>query len=215
MNEEIINNENNGRNNHLKAKICVSGAADTSYCGEGALEIAKELGREIARQGAEIVTGATTGWPLWCAMGAKEVGGVSIGLSPAATEKEHIEVWGLPLNYLDVIIYTGQGFPGRDILLTRTSDAIILGCGRIGTIHEFTVAFEDNKPIGILEGEWEMDETLKTIIERGHRPSEKIIFDSDPKRLVEKIVEMIKKEKEDLNDAGMLRSMQKDGDRRG
>ena len=36
--------------------------------------------------------------------------------------------------------------------MTRTSDAIFLGCGRIGTIHEFTIAFEDNKPIGILEG---------------------------------------------------------------
>ncbi|MFA6254013.1 MAG: hypothetical protein WC640_01980 [Candidatus Paceibacterota bacterium] len=190
------------RNEHRQVKICVSGAADTTYCGEGALEIAKELGRQIIKQGGIIVTGATTGWPLWSAMGAKEVGGTSIGLSPAATEKEHVEEWGLPLDYLDTIIYTGQGFPGRDILLTRTSDAVVLGCGRIGTIHEFAVAFEDNKPIGILEGDWEMDETLKGIIEHGHRSNPKIIFDKDPKNLISRIIELVQKDKEALEREG-------------
>ncbi len=195
------------RNQHRKIKICVSGAADTTYCGEGALDIAKELGREIIRQGAVIVTGATTGWPLWSAMGAKEEGGTSIGLSPASTEKEHVEEWGLPLEYLDVIIYTGQGFPGRDILLTRTTDAVVLGCGRIGTLHEFTVAFEDGKPIGVLEGCWETDETIKLIIERGHRPNDQIVFDSDPKRLIEKVIEKVKIQKAALDKEGLLKAV--------
>jgi len=207
---------NDPRNAHRKIKICVSGAADTTYCGDGALEIAKELGREIVRQGAVIVTGATTGWPLWSTIGAKEEGGTSIGVSPASTEKEHVEKWGLPIDYLDVIIYTGQGFPGRDILLTRTTDAVILGCGRIGTIHEFTVAFEDGKPIGVLEGCWETDETLKTILERGHRSNDKIIFDDDPKRLVQKIIEMVEVDKERLSQEGLLKAVKvQNGQRRG
>lgn len=180
------------RETHSKIKICVSGAAETTYCGDGALEVAKELGREIARQGAVIVTGATTGFPLWSAMGAKEAGGFSIGLSPARTEREHVEVFGLPLDYLDVVIYTGQGYPGRDILLTRTSDAIVLGCGRIGTIHEFTVAFEDTKPIGILEGAWKTDEVFHDIIDNGHRPNDLIVFDSNPKNLVAAMIKMAK-----------------------
>lgn len=195
------------RNPHRKVKICVSGAADTTYCGDGALEIAKDLGREIVQQGGVIVTGATTGWPLWSAMGAKEVGGFSIGLSPASTEREHVEEWGLPLDYLDVIIYTGQGFPGRDILLTRTTDAVILGCGRIGTIHEFAVAFEDNKPIGILEGCWEMDDTIKEIIAHGHRPNPKIIFDKDPKKLVERIIEMVEADKAEVEKDGLMKAV--------
>jgi len=203
------------RNEHQKIKLCVSGAADTTHCGESALDVAKELGREIIRQGAVIVTGATTGWPLWSAMGAKEEGGISIGLSPASTEKEHVEEWGLPLDYLDTIIYTGQGFPGRDILLTRTTDAVILGCGRIGTIHEFTVAFEDGKPIGILEGEWEMDETLKMIIEKGHRANDKIVFDKDPKQLVAKIIEMVKQYKEEVEKDSALKAIKHDGEIRG
>lgn len=74
------------RNQHLKIKLCVSGAAETSVCGEGAMEKAVELGRQIALQGAVCVTGATTGFPLWSARGAKEAGGVSIGMSPAETE---------------------------------------------------------------------------------------------------------------------------------
>ncbi|MDP9248917.1 MAG: hypothetical protein M3M85_00165 [bacterium] len=183
------------KHGHNQIKICVSGAAETGHCGIDALDKAKELGREIVRQGAILVTGATTGFPLWSAMGAKEAGGISVGISPAASEKEHVEVYKLPLDYMDLVMYTGFGYPGRDILLTRTSDAVICGCGRVGTIHEFTVAFEDSKPIGVLEGSWETDEELKSIIENGHRPNAKITFSDDPKTLVENVIALIKKDK--------------------
>lgn len=186
---------NNDKHGHRTIKACISGAAETGHCGKNALEQAKELGREIARQGAVLVSGATTGFPLWTAMGAKEERGISIGFSPAATEREHVEVYRLPLDYMDLIVYTGFGYPGRDLLLTKASDAVFFGCGRIGTIHEFTIAFEDGKPIGILEGDWDMDEELRYIIEKGHRPNDKIVFDSDPKRLVEKVFELVKKDK--------------------
>ncbi len=183
------------KHGHQQIKICVSGAAETSHCGNGALELAKELGREIARQGAVLVTGATTGFPMWAAMGAKEVGGISIGFSPATTEKEHVEEYKLPIDYMDLIVYTGFGYPGRDLLLTRSSDAVICGCGRIGTIHEFTIAFEDDKPIGIFEGPWEMSAELEEILEKGHRPNSKIINNPDPKIMVQKIIELVRKNK--------------------
>lgn len=185
----------NDKHGHQKIKLGVSGAAETGHCGIHSLDVAKELGREIIRQDAILVTGATSGFPLWCAMGAKELGGISIGLSPAASEREHVDTYKLPLDYMDFIIYTGFGFPGRDLLFTRSCDALFIGCGRIGTIHEFTIAFEDNKPIGILEGEWETDQEIKDILAKGHRPNNKIVFDSNPKRLVEKIISMVKEEK--------------------
>ncbi|MFA5933850.1 MAG: hypothetical protein WC795_01335 [Candidatus Paceibacterota bacterium] len=187
--------ENTGKHGHLKINLCVSGAAETGHCGKDALEKAKELGREIARQGAVIVTGATTGFPLWSAMGVKEEGGFSIGFSPAANENEHVDVYRLPIDYMDLIIYTGFGYPGRDLILTKSTDAVFIGCGRIGTIHEFTIAFEDDKPIGVLEGDWDMDEEIKYIVEKGHRPNNKIVYDSDPKRLVEKVIALVKKDK--------------------
>lgn len=187
--------EDNNKHNHLKIKIGVSGAAETGHCGIDALDKAKELGREIIRQSGIVVTGATTGFPLWSAMGAKEERGVSIGLSPASSEKEHVEVYRLPIDYMDLIIYTGFGFPGRDLLFTRSCDALVIGCGRIGTIHEFTIAFEAGMPIGVLQGSWTMDETIKIILERGNRPSDMIIFDDNPKRLVEKLKKMVLEQK--------------------
>lgn len=183
------------KHGHNQIKICVSGAAETGHCGIDALDKAKELGREIARQGAVLITGATTGFPLWAAMGVKEAGGVSIGFSPAASEKEHVEVYKLPLDYMDLIVYTGFGYPGRDLLLTRSSDAVICGCGRIGTIHEFTIAFEDNKPIGIFQGPWEMGDQLKEIIEKGNRPNAKIVSGEDPEKLVADVIALVKKDK--------------------
>ncbi len=180
-------------------KIGVSGAAETGYCGLDAYEKAKEIGREIARQGGVITTGATTGFPMYAAMGAKDECGFSIGFSPAANEREHVEVYKLPLEYMDVVVYTGFGYSGRDLLLTRSSDAVVIGCGRVGTINEFAVAFEDRRPIGVLEGSWETDEILRHVIEAAHRPNPKIIFDSDPKALVTKLIEMVQKDKEATN----------------
>lgn len=182
---------------HLKLKLCVSGAAETGHCGELALERAKQLGAEVVKHGAVLVTGATTGFPLWAAMGAKEAGGFSIGLSPAGSEYEHTEVYDLPLDYLDLIVYTGFGFSGRNLLLTRSSDAVFVGCGRIGTINEFTIAFEDKKPLGVLEGEWPTGEVIRHMLEKAHRPNDKVVFDSDPKALVERVIELVKKEKQE------------------
>lgn len=188
--------ENADKHGHLKFKLGVSGAAETGHCGLHALEKAKDLGREIIRQGGILLTGATTGFPLWSAMGAKEERGVSIGLSPAMDQREHLEVYRLPVDYMDLIIYTGFGFPGRDLLFTRSCDAIFIGCGRIGTIHEFTIAFEDGKPIGVLDGPWTMAEQIKDMIEKGNRPADRVIFDDDPKRLVEKVIAMLERDKE-------------------
>ena len=184
-----------------KIKIAVSGTADTGFLKQESLDLALAIGKEIAHQGAVIVSGATTGVPLWAAKGAKEAGAMSIGLSPAMNQKEHIEKYGLPIDFMDVIVYTGNGYPGRDILMIRTADAVIIGPGRIGTIHEFTVAFEDNKPIGILDSDlWETDEVIKFILEKSNRADDnkKIIYDKDPAKLVKRLIELVKTDKADM-----------------
>ncbi|MFH1461164.1 MAG: hypothetical protein ABIF84_01970 [Patescibacteria group bacterium] len=181
---------------YLKYKICVSGAAETGHCSGNALELAKELGRQIIKQNGVLVTGATTGTPYWAAIGAKEENGIVIGLSPAASEKAHLKKYHLPTDFHDLIIYTGFNYAGRNLLLTRSSDAIIVVCGRMGTLNEFTIAFEDNKPIGVLTGSGGTADMVKEIVENSHRGPGKIIYDSDPKKLVEKLVKLINKEKE-------------------
>lgn len=197
MSEEILLSTEKHAN--LKIKLAVSGTADTAHLVDtNAFEVCKEIGAEISRQGAITITGATTGVPLWSARGAKEAGGISVGLSPASGPREHVNLYGLPLEYMDLIIYTGFGYVGRDMLMTRTSDGVIIGPGRVGTIHEFTVAFEDQKPIGVLEGDgWDTHDTIKMIIERSHRKehNKNIVFDSNPKDLVAKLIELIHAEK--------------------
>ena len=177
-----------------KITISVSGAAEVAHCGPTVIPIAKEIGREIARQGAQLVTGATSGFPMYAAEGCKEAGGFSIGLSPAASLKEHTEVYRLPLKALDAVVYTGFGFPGRDLMMVRSSDAIVIGCGRIGTIHEFTVAWEANMPLGILVGDWPTDEVIKEIIDSSNRSNPNIIFEKDPKVMISKLIEMVHKQ---------------------
>lgn len=178
-----------------KYKICVSGAAETEHCGGETLELAKELGREIVRQGAVLVSGATTGVPYWAAIGAKEEGGMSIGFSPAISEKEHTKVYRLPTDYFDVIVYTGFSYSGRNLLLTRASDAMIIACGRMGTLNEFTIGFEDEKVIGVLEGTGGTADMIRDLVPKLHRGPGKIVFDKNPKRLVEKVLELIEAER--------------------
>lgn len=180
---------------HLKFKICVSGAAETGHCAKDALEKTKELGRQIVRNNAVLVTGATTGAPYWGAIGAKEAGGFVIGISPAASETEHVKKYKLPIDYHDIIIYTGFGYSGRNLLLTRSSDAILITCGRMGTLNEFTIAFEDQKPIGVLTGTGGMADEIDALLKKAHRGAGKVVFDASPQRLVEKVITLIKKEK--------------------
>ncbi len=195
-----VNLHNTNKRNYLIPKIGVSGAADIAFLGNTVYDVAKEVGRQIALQGAVMVSGATTGFPYWAAMGCKEQCGISIGLSPAASAKEHVEVYRLPLEYMDMITYTGFGYNGRDLMFTRSCDGIIIGPGRIGTFHEFAIAYEDQKPLGILmgEGEWKTDEIIKNIIEFSHRPNKKVVFDTDPERLVAKLIELIKQDRKHL-----------------
>jgi len=193
-----------------KIVISVSGAAEVAHCGPDALNIAKEVGREIAKQGCVLSTGATSGFPHSSAQGYKEAMGVfSLGLSPAANEKEHTDLYLLPLDSCDIVIFTGFGFPVRDIMLVKSSDAMVLGCGRIGTIHEFTVAFESNMPIGILEGPWATDKVIRDILRNSNRTNPNVIFESDPKKMIEKLKEMVKTNtnRKEMGDISMVEEL--------
>lgn len=185
-------------------KICISGAAETGHCSLDALEKSEKLGEEIAKAGLVLVTGATTGIPYWGAKGAKKAGGLVFGLSPAVSEAAHIKTYRLPTDYHDAIIFTGFDYSGRNLLLTRSADAVIVVCGRIGTLNEFTIAFEDQKPIGILEGTGGAADWIREIINKAHRGPGKVVFSSDPKELLKMVVDLVDKEKlENHNGRGL------------
>ena len=183
---------------HLKFKIAVSGAAETEFMNANEMPEVEVLGRLIAEAGMVMVDGATTGAPYWAAKGAKEAGGIVIGISPAATKREHVQVYHLPVDYHDLIIYVGGGYSERNLIFTRSADAVIYVGGRIGTLNEFTDAFEDGKPQGVLLGTGGTTDDIKKILEDAHRGMGKVVFDTDPKALFEKVVAMLKKEEDEL-----------------
>lgn len=178
-----------------KHKISVSGAAETGHCVKDALEKAEEMGREIAKAGITLLTGATTGIPYWAAKGAKEEGGFVIGYSPAVSEAAHLKTYRLPLDYHDNIVYTGFDYAGRNLLLTRAADAVIIICGRMGTLNEFTIAFEDKKPIGVLEETGGTADWIRDLVAKAHRGPGKLVFSNKPKELLQMIIKLIEREK--------------------
>ncbi|MDO8515781.1 MAG: LOG family protein [bacterium] len=179
---------------HLKYKICISGAAETGHCAPDALQKTEALGRAIAARNCILITGATTGAPYWAAKGAKEAGGMVIGFSPAASKIAHVKTYHLPIDYHDLIVYTGFDYAGRNLILVRSSDAMITVCGRIGTLNEFTAGFEDKKVQGVLTGTGGMADMLQEIITKSHRGVGKVVFDSDPERLLDKVIALIQGE---------------------
>lgn len=180
-------------------KIVVSGAAEVSHCCPKIKELSKEVGREIIRQGCILLTGATTGAPYFAAQGCKKEKGMSIGFSPASSEKEHLKVYHLPVDQFDMIIYTGFDYIGRNLILTKAADGVIIICGRTGTLNEFTVAFESKMPIGVLKGSGGTADLINEVLRRGHRPKKKVIFDENPKKLVQRLISLIEKEKKSNN----------------
>ena len=178
-------------------KIAVSGGSHIEYCSENAVALAEEVGREIGRRGCVLITGATTGMPYYSARGIKEVGGISIGFSPASSEIAHKKTYRLPMDYFDVIVYTGFDYSGRNLLMTRAADAVIIICGRMGTLNEFTIAFEDKKPIGVLIGSGGTADKIKNIVKGPSRVKKRIVYDNDPKSLVNKMIYMIEKLKKE------------------
>lgn len=173
-------------------KIGISGAA-MDMCYKDAPKKTEQIGYDLAKEGAVIVTGETTGIPSYAVKGAKRAGGFTIGISPASSVREHTMKYKLPL-VSDMVMYTGFGYSGRNLLFIRSTDAVIFVCGRIGTLNEFTIAFEDKKPIGVLTSTGGIAEEIDHLLTISRRGRARIVIDDDPKRLVRELLKLAKAE---------------------
>lgn len=189
-----------GKDEHAKLRftICVSGAAAGETVAQDA-EIAEQLGAAIAKRGHLVTTGATIGLPMHAARGAKEAGGISIGFSPAASLREHLRKYRLPYKYFDFINFTGMEYVGRDLYLVQSSDALITVGGRFGSLHEFTSALEAGKPCGVLLGTGGTADLIPQLMEVLEPPARsRIVYDTDPEKLVGQVEDILKKEYADI-----------------
>lgn len=182
----------------LRYSICVSGAAAGETV-EESHALAEAVGGEIAKAGQVLTTGATVGLPYFAALGAKKNGGMSVGFSPAASMRGHIRKYHLPHDVFDFINFTGMNYVGRDLYLVQSSDAVITVGGRFGSLHEFTSALEDHKPCGVLIGSGGTADIIQSLMDTLPAPQGNlVIYDSDPKRLVDKIVAILDSKNSDV-----------------
>ena len=173
----------------LQIRIGVMGSATN---GHDPVVIGKcrALGRAIARQGCCLLTGACPGLPHETVLGAREAGGHVVGISPASTLKDHVELHGSPYREYDVLIFTGIGQMGRELMNIYSSDIVIVIGGRSGTLGEFAIAYEAGKLIGVLRGSGGITdaipalETSLSVKQTGAQ----VLYDDEPSALVERLL---------------------------
>jgi uncharacterized protein (TIGR00725 family) len=185
---------------YLRYSICVSGAAAGKTV-QADKDEARKIGAAIAKHGHILTTGATVGLPYYAALGAKEEDGTSIGFSPASSLREHVRKYRLPYDVFDFINFTGMNYVGRDLYLVQSSDAVITIGGRFGSLHEFTSALEAHMPCGVLLGSGGAADLIPDLMST-LQPQLKdlVVYDSDPVRLVKKIVDILDAEYQDIRD---------------
>ena len=151
---------------------------------------ARALGRAIAEAGCTLVTGACPGLPQEAVLGAAAHGGLVLGISPALSEKEHVERYASPTEGFAALIYTGSGLMGREVVNIRSSDIVVIVGGHSGTLGEFAIAYDEGRLIGVLTGTHGVADMVGEVV--GHLAKEtgaKVLFDADPDRLVARLVE--------------------------
>ncbi len=118
------------------------------------LKAAEDVGRLIALNKAILICGGLGGVMEAASKGAKSANGITIGILPQE-EKQYAN------DYIDVPIATGMGI-GRNVIITRTADAIIAIGGEYGTLSEIAFGLQIDKPvIGI--DTWEIDGIIKAV----------------------------------------------------
>lgn len=170
----------------LQVRIGVMGSAGGDV-EPSVADACRALGRAIAGQGCCLLTGACPGLPHETVLGAHEAGGHVIGISPASTLKEHVESHNAPYREYDVLILTGMGLMGRELINIFSSDIVVIVGGRSGTLGEFAIAYEQGKLIGVLKGTGGITTALPQLEASlsAKKTGAEVIYDEDPARLVE------------------------------
>jgi len=121
--------------------VCGSSSVD-----DRGAELAREVGRLIARKGCSLVCGGLGGVMEACCRGAREEGGMTIGILPGTSREDANP-------YVDVPIVTGLGH-ARNLIIVQTAHAVIALPGGPGTLSEIALALKVGAPVVALD-DWE------------------------------------------------------------
>ncbi len=178
-----------GNSHYHRLKIAVMGSASGPQTEDPvAREKARRMGKEIARRRHVFINGACPGLPNDALLAAQETGCFTVGISPAFSEYQHVHEYLSPHDH-DLIIYTGLGFMERDIINIRSADGVVIIGGGIGTLNEFTIAYDEGRPTAILTNSGGISNSIPHIVEqlclREIPPN--MVFDDDPAKLLDKL----------------------------
>ncbi|MEA2363111.1 MAG: hypothetical protein QOD71_2256 [Thermoleophilaceae bacterium] len=116
--------------------------------GEGPVGAAAEVGRLVAERGAVLVCGGLGGAMEAACRGAKEAGGMTVGILPGPDR-------AAANRYVDIALPTGLG-EARNALVVRAADAVIAVGGGYGTLSEIAFALKAGKRVIGLDT-WEIE----------------------------------------------------------
>ncbi len=119
------------------------GVMGPSACSSREWDLAREVGLLIAQAGAILICGGGTGVMEAAASGAKEGGGITVGILPGARASEANPS-------IDIPIVTDLG-NARNVINVLTSEAIIAIHGAYGTLSEIALALKCGTPVVGLE----------------------------------------------------------------
>jgi len=145
-------------------------------------KIAYETGLEIAKSGAVLITGGLGGVMRAACHGAKDGGGLTVGIIPQNDPSFANE-------YCDVVIPSGIGL-ARDFLNALSGDGVIIVGGGSGTLSETCAAYMYKKPIAAIKNSGGIaDRFADQYLD--HRENVKIVGVNSPKEAVKYILENI------------------------
>lgn len=111
------------------------------------------LGSQLAEYGVNVMTGAAIGISHIIGRAAQNAGSRLMGFSPAPNIVMHSKAEdNAPADEFDALHFNGRGFTARSLEFIKSVDALIMISGRMGTLSEFTIAFEEGVPIFVLQG---------------------------------------------------------------
>src|SRR5713226_1347235 len=177
----------------MKTKVGVMGSAAGSGRPEIATTVtekAQALGYAIAKRDVILLTGATTGVVYLVGKTAHDAGVLHIGISPAINAPEHLADYKLPLDACDTIIFTGFGLKGRNVVLVRSCDVVLFIAGSMGSLNEFTIAYDEGKIIGCLTGTGGVADEIERLVGTFPKVTKaRVFYDNDPAGLLSACLE--------------------------
>lgn len=172
----------------MKLKVGVIGSAGDTSSGSAAdslSERASALAKALSKHDVILLTGGTTGVVYAVGKAAHDAGVFHVGVSPASSESEHLEHYKLPTDACDVMIYTGFGLKGRNVVLVRSCDIVVCIAGAMGSLNEFTIAHDEGKVVGCLTGTGGVADEAGYLLQKFSTQNDaRLIRDHDPDKLL-------------------------------